>query len=142
MNNKPTLFSTLHLVHNLYKDKTDKQGTPYIVHLLNVMFNVPNHEEVQIVALLHDVIEDKLLTFDDLERLSYSEVVINAVNSLTRLPDETYFNYINYVKLRPISTIVKIADLQDNLAKCNTPQFDSLKQRYEKALRILKDEVH
>lgn len=142
MNNKPTLFSTLHLVHKLYKDKTDKQGTPYIVHLLNVMFSCPDNDEIRMAALLHDVVEDELLTFDDLERLNYSEVVINTINSLTRLPDETYFNYINYVKLRPIAATVKIADLQDNLAKCNKPQFDSLKQRYEKALAILKDEIH
>ena len=144
MNNKPTLFSTLHLVHNLYKDKTDKQGTPYIIHLLNVMFNCLPYEcdWLQIAALLHDVIEDELLTFDELEELGYEDTVIETVISLTRLPDETYFNYINHVKLIPIAKTIKIADLQDNLAKCNTPQFDSLKQRYEKALAILKDEVH
>ena len=143
MNNKPTLFSTLHLVHNLYKDKTDKQGTPYIVHLLNVMFNVPNHEEVQMAALLHDVIEDQLLKLEELEKIGYSNHVRHLVDAVTRREDYRYFHYIHIVKNQHRDTIaIKIAGLQDNLAKCDKPQFDSLKQRYEKALAILKDEVH
>ena len=52
-------------VRDAYSGVTVKGGAPYIEHYLAVMKGV-NHlsEHVQIAALLHDVVEDPVLTSD------------------------------------------------------------------------------
>ena len=59
------------------------------------------------------------------------------INRITRDRDETYFEYIKRLKeYNDVCTRVKIADLKHNLSRTETLR-PSLKERYEKALRIL-----
>ena len=45
------------LAADVFKDKTDKAGEPYILHCIRVMNEVDSDEE-KMVAVLHDVEED------------------------------------------------------------------------------------
>lgn len=118
----------------------DKGGKPYILHPLRVMLQMDTEDE-QIVALLHDVVEDTNRTLHDIE-LEFGVTIQNAVDAMTqRKPDETYFEYIDRLKQNPIAVDVKIADIEDNMS----PEREYLpveeragrNKRYEKAIDIL-----
>lgn len=91
------------------------------------------------VAMLHDVLEDLDCTREDLRALGFAESVIGAVGALTRELGVGYFAYIGTIKRHPNNVVkaVKIADLEDNLHGRRLPPKDSLRERYEKALKIL-----
>jgi len=92
------------------------------------------HGDAHLVALLHDVVEDTEATLADLEVEPH---VLAAVAAITRDPAETYFAYIERVRLVPLARLVKLADLEDHLGQVATLR-PSLKKRYLKALELLK----
>jgi hypothetical protein len=76
---------------------------------------------------------------DELGVLGFPEVVIEAVDVLTRKPTETYADYIEYIAKigDPLAIAVKIADLRDHL-RPNCPA--RLRPRYLKAWKTLTGE--
>lgn len=73
---------SLTLVEYLFKDKKDKEGDPYINHLLRVS-NKLNNINTKIAGLLHDTIEDTSITFEDLHSLGFNEDIITLVKLVT-----------------------------------------------------------
>src|SRR4051812_21696551 len=71
-------------------------------------------EEAQIVAVLHDVIEDTSVTAGDLRQAGFSEQVVVAVLCVTHRKDETYADYVVRCKGNDVARRVKLADLEDN----------------------------
>jgi (p)ppGpp synthase/HD superfamily hydrolase len=93
----------------------DKAGQPYILHPLRMMFAVEAEEE-RIVAVLHDVVEDCAgWTFERLKNHGFSHAVLEAMNSVTKKPDEDYMTFVRRAGANPIGRQVKIADLRDNI---------------------------
>ena len=113
---------------------------PYILHPLRVMCAVEG-APARMAAVLHDVIEDTEVTLVDLQNAGYPRAVVHAVDCLTHREGETYAAYIERVATDPIATVVKIADLRDNLRnnKSLSPRLDVVEriQRYEQALSLL-----
>lgn len=97
-----------------HRGQVDKAGQPYILHPLRVMLQVTG-ETAQIVAVLHDLIEDTETTFEELRQQGFSEEVLTALEGVTRRDDETYQEFILRSGQNPISRQVKLADLQDNM---------------------------
>lgn len=107
---------------------------------------IPQHllENCRCLAVMHDLIEDT--EFDLYEWLDESEdeedvLFSDELSSITKYEEETYDEYINYIKERynmgfPISYYVKLADIKDHLMLKNT-LTDRLKEKYIRALRIL-----
>lgn len=91
----------------------DKNSVPYILHPLTVMSFVSGDDE-KIVAVLHDVVEDTDLTLDDLKEFGFDDVIVDAVDAVTKRKGEDYFDYIARVKENPIAIEVKLADLKHN----------------------------
>jgi hypothetical protein len=108
-----TIEKALQIAAQAHEGQRDKEGLPYILHPLRVMSSVKG-EEAQIVAVLHDVVEDTKVTLDDLRRAGFSEAVLSAVQCVTHRKDEPYANYVVGCKNNPIARQVKLADLQDN----------------------------
>src|ERR1022692_3513806 len=110
---------------------------PYILHPLRVMCAVDG-AHARMAAVLHDVIEDTDVTLVDLQSAGYPRPVIHAVDCLTRRDGEAYAAYIERVATDPMATLVKVADLRDNLRnnKSLPPRIDVIEriQRYEQAL--------
>jgi len=53
------LSTAIRIASEVFEDKYDKGGQPYILHCLNVMGQMdPNDHELMAIAVLHDVIED------------------------------------------------------------------------------------
>lgn len=91
----------------------DKGGMPYAFHPIRVMMRCKS-DDARIVALLHDVVEDTEVTFDDLKAEGFSERVLAALKLVTHLPEESYEDYVRKIKADPLAVEVKLADLEDN----------------------------
>ena len=105
--------------------------------------NYPYDDRIYIVALLHDVVEDGYTTFEKIQKLyDLDAEQMEALNAITRQKGERYFDYIQRVKANKIAKIIKLADLQDNIARCagDLPNYWGLLRRYAKAYGILIDE--
>ena len=116
-------------------------NTRPVVHALQVylILGPDASEDAKIAALLHDIVEDSTVTLKDLEY--YGKDIVVDVAILTRLKDDKYFDYINYIKsFSGVVVDIKIADLISNLSTVHLLEKNkaiSLKQRYLKALTIL-----
>lgn len=150
-----------------FKNKVDKNGEPYFGHLKRVgdssYYTCPQSEEeitklkevakitdnlsihlfLYDIGLLHDIFEDTDTTEEEL--LNVENVTtqhIEIIKILTRNKEkETYFQYIDRVSQNKVATLVKLADLKDNMDITRYDVLDdnaiSLIKRYHKAFKIL-----
>lgn len=96
--------------------QVDKGGAPYILHPLRVMSKLnTNDQELMAIAVLHDLIEDCGVSPVQLRNLGMTYRVIAGVEHLTKKPGWTYEQFIERVLENPDATLVKIADLKDNM---------------------------
>ncbi|WP_121219805.1 HD domain-containing protein [Oceanibaculum indicum] len=119
---------------SVHENQVDKAGAPYILHPLRVMLAM-QAEKDRIVAVLHDTVEDGPPdTMEVVKRWFPDAEIVLAVEALTRRPGEAYTDFIARVKLNPMATRVKLADIADNLCPSRAASLpDSLRQRYEAA---------
>ncbi len=110
----PTLERALQIAVNAHAGQKDKAGGAYIFHPIRVMSRCRT-PEAMIVGLLHDVVEDTSVTFDDLEEEGFSTAVLDALRLLTHDKAVPYETYIEHIQSNPIATEAKLADLEDNM---------------------------
>jgi (p)ppGpp synthase/HD superfamily hydrolase len=122
-----------------HEGQADKAGEPYILHVMRVVLAMPPHSDAQIVAALHDVIEDSGMTLAEIEEAGFGHTVVRAMDAITRREGETYEAYIQRVADDGVATAVKLADLRDNLGRATdaVDPHGSLRKRYAKALDSL-----
>ncbi len=60
-----TIEKAIEIAARAHAGQRDKAGAPYIFHPLRLMLAVRG-DEVRMAAVLHDVVEDTPLTFEDL----------------------------------------------------------------------------
>ena len=136
----PLTKKAIVLAFNAHIHQTDKSGLPYIFHPWEVA-NQLNDEACVCVALLHDIIEDTNITYDDLRNEGFSEEIIEGIKGVTKKENEDYMDFVTRAKSNNISRLVKIADLRHNmdLTRMNEiTEFDIKRyQKYEKALKFL-----
>ena len=140
MNSK--LDSAIVLASQTHMGQKDKGGSVYILHPLRVMMQMENEDE-KIVAVLHDVVEDSSLTFDDLKNQGFSNDIIDALKCLTKEKGEAYEDFIERVSQNRLATKVKIADIKDNidvtrLKTINEKDLERI-QKYHNALMRLEN---
>ena len=129
------------LMYEKHKNQYDKAGMPYVLHPLHVAEKMKD-ETTTTVALLHDIVEDTDVTFEKLQELGFSDIVIKTIKCLTHDNDIEYFDYIKRIGENPIATIVKIKDLEHNsdLSRLNVITDSDLIRvdKYNKSLEYLK----
>jgi len=108
-----TFEKALQIAAKAHEGQKDKAGEPYIMHSIRVMMSVDG-AEAQIVAVLHDVLEDTSVTADDLRQAGFSEKVVDAVLAVTHDQEEPYAEYVIRCKSNEIARRVKLGDLEDN----------------------------
>ena len=109
------LGKVLVLATNAHAGQFDRGGKPYILHPLKVMHYLKtDDEELQCIALLHDVIEDTDTSWKDLEAIGCTSRVIAGVRVLTKMPGQTYDEYKNEVFANLDAMRVKSCDLRHN----------------------------
>jgi hypothetical protein len=111
--NMATIEKALQIAAEAHEGQKDKSGLPYILHPLRVMLRVEG-EEAQIVAILHDVIEDTSVTAADLRQAGFSEQIVATVLCVTHRKDDPYADYVIRCKGNEVARRVKLADLEDN----------------------------
>ena len=109
------LATMLLIATNAHAGQFDKGGNPYILHPLKVMHYVKStDEEIQCIALGHDVIEDTSVTYKDLRDAGISERVIEGIRALTKQRGQTLDEYKAGVFANRDAMLVKLADLRHN----------------------------
>ena len=113
---------------------------PYLFHPLRVMLSLHDPND-QIVAVLHDVVEDTGVELRDLVDAGFPAEIVAASDALTHRVDETYDDYIERVAANDMARRVKLADLQENLDNNlrlpGSPANDERVARYKRALSRL-----
>lgn len=106
------LDTAIQLASNLYTGKTDQSGSPLILHSLRIMMKF-EEEKDQICALLHGIVEDKLVDLDLLTIL-FGQEISNVVDCLTKRELETTQSYIVRLALNSSAKLIKVFDIEDN----------------------------
>lgn len=98
-----------------HQTQTDKGGKPYILHPLRMMMRLrTTDEELMAIAILHDVVEDCGVSFDDLRTIGMTDRVIAGVRLLTKQAGDTYEQFIDRLAYNLDALLVKREDLRDN----------------------------
>lgn len=125
---------------NAHKEQVDKNGIPYIYHPIHLAEQMSD-ENTTCVALLHDVVEDTEITFEDLEKEGFTKEIIEALKLMTHDEAVPYLEYVKKIKNNPIATTVKLADLNHNSDLTRLDVVDEKAkervQKYKKAIEIL-----
>lgn len=143
------IFKALEIVTTLFENDVDKGGLPYMLHLIYVYKHVSSVEE-KVIALLHDVLEDKDVSSDDLLEVGFPKKIVDDVLILTRVKPTSYEDYIdNMIKKASREALnVKAVDLENNidLRRIKNPtvkDYQRVEKRYiptrEKVLNRLKE---
>lgn len=119
-----------------HSSQVDRSGDIYILHPLRVMTTMFTPEE-RVIAVLHDILEDTIITKEYLLTLFPTDVV-EDICCLTKSKEESYDDFIQRVKLNPRARKIKLADICDNISftrvvKLPEEQRSKLINKYSKA---------
>ena len=135
-NSNDLIYKALEIVSTLFEYDTDKGGMPYMLHIIYVYRHV-NTKVEKVVALLHDVLEDKKVTKEDLLDIGFPKKIVADVEILTRVKPIDYNDYIdNIIRNGSVEALnVKLADLENNmdLSRIKNPtikDFERIQKRY------------
>lgn len=137
------LGKAIAIASKAFESKTDKGGTPYILHCLHVMDKVKGlGEEAMISAVLHDLVEDTDWTLDDLLAEGFSHTVTAVIGLLTHRKGVEYMAYVEELSISPVARAIKMADLRHNsdinrMKGLTEKDFERL-QKYHRAYAFLK----
>lgn len=126
------------LAHRAHAGQVDKAGRPYIEHVARVAASVSDDPETEVVAWLHDVIED---CGDDFRREILNEFPHRVYRVCCLLDRNRSFDNTEYYAClsgNKTARRVKLADIADNsneerLALLDKATADRLRRKYAKA---------
>ncbi len=138
-----TLGRAIEIANDAHEGQKRWNGEPYITHPQRVSDSLKG-DPARIVGWLHDVVEDSDTTLDDLWAEGFENEVVDAVEAVTKKKDETYLDFILRAKKNKIGTMVKIADIKDNLrdlevSKTMRARASAAREKYLLALWILEN---
>lgn len=109
------LSNMLVLATNAHAGQFDKGGKPYILHPLKVMHMLrSDDEELNCIALGHDLLEDTDIQKIDLFGHGMSPRVINGIARLTKWNGISYKEYQQTILESKDAILVKMCDLRHN----------------------------
>ena len=109
-----TIEIAIALAAKKHAGQIDKAKHPYIFQPLRIMFKMKSPEQ-QIVAVLHDILEDTDTTVVDLISLGFNQDIIDAILALTKKKNESRIEAAYRAVKNPLARIVKLADVTDNM---------------------------
>lgn len=115
---KQMLSQAIMIAVQVHDGQFDKSGEPYILHVLKVMHYVKSKdEELNCIAVLHDVIEDSngKYTAERLLSIGFSLRVAVAVDKLSKKENQTEEAYLKGLLDNVDAIKVKMADLRHNM---------------------------
>ena len=134
----------MRIAYDAHQGQTDQCGTPYIFHPYHLAEQMQD-EITTCVALLHDVLEDTSVTYEELKKKFPMEVT-DALLLLTHKEGTDYFEYVKAIKQNPYAKAVKLADLAHNsdqtrMAGTDIPEEKKQywREKYARAKAILQE---
>ena len=133
----------MRIAYNAHHGQVDKSGQPYVFHPYHLAEQM--EDEITVcVALLHDVMEDTDVTYEELAK-EFPKEVTDALLLLTHREGTDYFDYVRAIKQNPYAKAVKLADIahnsdQSRMAGCEDVSEGQLRywqEKYSKAKAIL-----
>lgn len=132
----------LKLAFDAHKNQVDKTGLPYVFHPFHLAEQMDD-ENSTCVALLHDVVEDTDMTFEELEQYGFNQEILAALKLLTHDLRVPYMDYVKMIKDNAIARKVKLADLKHNsdLSRLDNIDESALErnQKYHAAILLLEN---
>ncbi len=130
----------VNIAYKAHEGQIDKSGIPYIFHPMHLADQMTT-EDTCVVAILHDVLEDTDVTYEELSKEGFTKEQLEAVKLLTHSSDVPYLDYVRNLKDNPIARTVKLADLKHNQDKTRlnviTKKDEKRLIKYKKAENIL-----
>jgi len=111
-------------------------NVPYIKHPEEVAYRVSENWEQEVVAWLHDVLEESGENRESLISQGIPEYLVTEVELLTHGKDISYPAYIDTIATSKIATQVKIADILSNLG--DLPSIAQIRRYSEALLKLSK----
>lgn len=157
MENQSLNDLALNIAKNAHMGSVDKGGNDYIQHPIAVSrlidrnttqptlkglipyFSDESLQKAKVIALLHDVLEDTSVTYDDLRRKGIPEDICDSVQLLSKKGKPRYDVYIENIKKDTLACLVKIADMTHNsdLTRLKEVTEDNLKKIEDYKLGIM-----
>lgn len=133
-----TVEDALRIALEAHEGQKDLDGNPVILHPMAVALAGRNREE-QVTGLLHDVVEDTGLTFDDLLQRGVDATIVDALRLLTHTKDITYDEYVSRIAAsgNEIAIRTKYNDLCHNLKRGRAGGHVKQVTKHEKALAVI-----
>lgn len=133
------------IAYDAHHSQVDKGGVPYIFHPYHLAEQMDD-EISTCAALLHDVVEDTDITFEDLSK-EFPAEVMEVLKLLTHADDEDYYVYVRRLKDNPIAKKIKLADIAHNSDQSrlvgtdmdNAKTKEYFRKKYAKATEILNE---
>ena len=122
---KPGVNLALFIAAGSLGRKVTWTNTDYAEHYIRVSGLGVRHSRISedeiVTGILHDVVEDSDWDIEDLRDLGFSEVICNAVDSVTKRkpvpgqPKERYLDATKRASIDPVGRRVKMRDNDDNM---------------------------
>lgn len=145
------LAGAIEIATEAHKGQTRWDKTvPYITHPLAVMALVGEEElqrvtdggpsmiALQVVAVLHDVVEDTSVTLEHLLGRGIPGYMVDGVNAITKRKGEEYHLYLKRVSRSELASKVKIQDITHNLSDLKK---GSMRDKYLLAREYLREKL-
>ena len=130
----------MRIAFEAHKEQTDKNGMPYIYHPVHLAEQMSD-EATTCVALLHDVVEDTDMTFEQLQAEGFTPEIIAAIRLMTHDDNVPYMDYVAEIKKNAIASAVKLADLRHNSDLTRLDHVDekalARAEKYKQAIDLL-----
>lgn len=140
----PLTNKAMKIAYEAHQGQVDKSGQPYIFHPFHLAEQMKDEISV-CVALLHDVMEDTNVTYEDLAK-EFPKEVTDALLLLTHKKGTDYFEYVRGIKSNEYAKAVKLADIAHNsdqtrFTGCDVSEekLDYWRKKYAKAKAILEE---
>lgn len=121
--NRNVLDDAIEFAFKMHLGQTRFDGSEYINHPLYVATLVKSNNfgiDAQVVAVLHDVLEDtKATPFEVLKVVGGNADIFTDICKLTKFPGCTMEGYISTIKTSKIAMEVKLSDRYHNLSTCH-----------------------
>jgi len=137
----------MRIAFDAHKHQVDKTDVPYIFHPIHLAEQMDS-EIAACAALLHDVVEDTDITFDELAGMGIPTTVIDVLRLLTHDDSVAYFDYVQNIldSHNTAAIAVKLADLEHNADLSRYDEIIDSKifaraEKYKAAIRLLTEEA-
>lgn len=134
----PLVDQAARLAVQAFAGKLDRSGRPLVLHSLRVGA-AGQTWQTMVVGFLHDLLEDTD-TSPSLLRGFFGDEIMLALDSVTRVPGESYRAFVKRSNANTIGRAVKLVDLKDNLGRLYQlplEEAEGLRRRYRNALATL-----